>query len=127
MARTTITIPFTQEQTTADQTARRILAIDGYHEIDYNGEKVWKKGTGLMTAMHYIKLEFQPCITLSMIPLFSNLSKDSIPNLYPRNVNKYRTPKFGILKISQNKIGPKTFPFIAKETPIPIAIIRSVP
>lgn len=59
MARTTITIPFTQEQTTADQTARRILAIDGYHEIDYNGEKVWKKGTGLMTAMHYIKLEFQ--------------------------------------------------------------------
>ncbi|MFQ6793350.1 hypothetical protein [Thomasclavelia sp.] len=37
---------------------RMILMNDGYHEINYNGERVWKKGTGLMTAMHYIKYEF---------------------------------------------------------------------
>ena len=37
---------------------RGILTPDGYHEIDYNNEVVWKKGTGAMTAMHYIKLEY---------------------------------------------------------------------
>lgn len=37
-----------------------ILIADGYHEIERNGEFVWKKGTGAMTAMHFIKLEYFP-------------------------------------------------------------------
>ncbi len=41
------------------QIATAILDSDGYKQIDRNGETVWKKGTGAMTAMHFIKLEFQ--------------------------------------------------------------------
>lgn len=40
--------------------AEKILIEDGYKLIDRNGEKVWKKGTGALTAMHYIKLEYFP-------------------------------------------------------------------
>lgn len=37
-----------------------LLEKDGYHEIERDGEIVWKKGTGAMTAMHFIKLEYFP-------------------------------------------------------------------
>ena len=40
--------------------AKNILIQDGYHEIERNGEIVWKKGTGAMTAMHFIKLDYIP-------------------------------------------------------------------
>ena len=40
--------------------ANKILMEDGYQKIDRNGETVWKKGTGALTAMHYIKLEYFP-------------------------------------------------------------------
>lgn len=43
----------------AYQIATGILNSDGYKQIDRNGETVWKKGTGAMTAMHFIKLEYQ--------------------------------------------------------------------
>ena len=59
MARTTFRIDFHQPPQVVDQIARNILIADDYREIDYNREVVWKKGTGLMTAMHYIKLEYQ--------------------------------------------------------------------
>lgn len=57
MARTTVRIDFHQPPQVVDQMVRDILIADDYREIDYNREVVWKKGTGLMTAMHYIKLE----------------------------------------------------------------------
>ncbi|MGN1181591.1 MAG: hypothetical protein ACI4SR_01190 [Faecalibacillus sp.] len=44
----------------ANDIARRILQESGYHEIERNGENVWKKGTGAMTAMHFIKLDYVP-------------------------------------------------------------------
>lgn len=59
MARTTFRIDFHQPPQVVDQIARNILIADDYREIDYNREVVWKKGTGLMTAMHYIKIEYQ--------------------------------------------------------------------
>ena len=34
------------------------MVADKYKEIDYNGETVWKMGTGLATAMHFIKTEY---------------------------------------------------------------------
>lgn len=43
----------------AFQTAENILNQEGYHQIEKNGEVVWKKGTGALTAMHFIKLEFR--------------------------------------------------------------------
>ena len=39
-------------------TAVNILQANGFKEVSYNGETVWKKGTGLLTAMQYIKIEF---------------------------------------------------------------------
>ena len=58
MARTLFDIPFAQDPRAVDSLVRGILTADGYHEIDYNNEVVWKKGTGAMTAMHCIKLEY---------------------------------------------------------------------
>ncbi|MBQ3486800.1 MAG: hypothetical protein IJA71_00800 [Clostridia bacterium] len=44
---------------TAQRTIEQILMSNGYHIHNYStGEIVWKKGTGLMTAMHYIKVEY---------------------------------------------------------------------
>lgn len=40
--------------------ASQILVEDGYHQIETNGETVWKKGTGALTAMHFIKLQYYP-------------------------------------------------------------------
>jgi hypothetical protein len=43
-----------------------ILVQNRFKRISYNGEEVWKKGTGLLTAMQYIKVEYGPgCIILS--------------------------------------------------------------
>lgn len=43
----------------ADKIFRQILISDDYKEINYNLEVVWKQGTGMMTAMHYIKVEYE--------------------------------------------------------------------
>lgn len=60
MARTCMEIQLKRDPREADAIARRVLAADGYHEMNYNNntELVWKMGTGAMTAMHYIKLEY---------------------------------------------------------------------
>ena len=51
MARTMMEIPFAGDQQTVETAVRGVL-------IDYNGETVWKMGTGLATAMHFIKTEY---------------------------------------------------------------------
>lgn|SRR5699024_6691074 len=60
MARTTVEFVPKRDRATVEQAVRGVLADDGYREIDYNLERVWKMGTGLMTAMHYIKVEYEP-------------------------------------------------------------------
>lgn len=59
MARTVIDIKMQVGREEADKIVRRILISDDYREINYNREVVWKKGTGMMTAMHYIKVEYE--------------------------------------------------------------------
>lgn len=60
MARTVVEIPLKQDPKAADAVARSVLSVEGYREMSYNNntELVWKMGTGVMTAMHYIKLEY---------------------------------------------------------------------
>lgn len=58
MARTVITMNFQNHLELVDQAVREVLIGDGYKEINRNNEVVWKKGTGMMTAMHFIKLEY---------------------------------------------------------------------
>lgn len=41
----------------AVQIAEQILTQEGYHPKDYRGEAVWKKGTGMMTSMQFVKLD----------------------------------------------------------------------
>ena len=58
MSRTIINVPIPGDPAAADSLIRNILIADGYREIQYNLEIVWKMGTGLATAMHYIKLNY---------------------------------------------------------------------
>ncbi len=58
MARTMMEIPFAGDQQTGETAVRGGLVADKSLEIDYNGETVWKMGTGLATAMHFIKTEY---------------------------------------------------------------------
>ena len=59
MSRTNMNIPIWGGFARADEVIRGILIKEGYREIQYNLETVWKKGTGLATAMHYIKVEYR--------------------------------------------------------------------
>lgn len=58
MSRTVKIIECRRDPIIINEQIRNVLANDGYREINYNNEVVWKMGTGLMTAMHYIKFEF---------------------------------------------------------------------
>lgn len=55
MARTIINLPLRNSVDESYNTAVNILQANGFKEVSYNGETVWKKGTGLLTAMQYIK------------------------------------------------------------------------
>ena len=56
--RTTFSIPFSEDFLLTDSKIREILTGDGYKEMDKNGEIIWKMGTGMLTAIHFIKLEY---------------------------------------------------------------------
>lgn len=58
MSRTTISVPLTCSREIAETKITNTLKLRGYKLIDYRGEAVWKKGTGMMTAMQYIKYGF---------------------------------------------------------------------
>lgn len=61
MPRTCVNIPLNQDPVQLHERIKAILVGDGYSETTYNKtEIVWKKGTGLLTAMHFIKLDYQP-------------------------------------------------------------------
>ncbi|MGN0459483.1 MAG: hypothetical protein ACI4HL_01070 [Ruminococcus sp.] len=57
MARTTIKLAYKDNADKAYKTATSILMENGFKEISRNGETVWKKGTGLLSAMKFVKLE----------------------------------------------------------------------
>jgi len=58
MPRSTFTVPYYQSFQQTETTINNILGSQGYCSHDLHGESVWKKGTGLLTAIHYIKIEY---------------------------------------------------------------------
>ena len=66
-------------------------------------------------------------VSFSISPPAAIFDKNPAPNLYPPIIHMYLRITCGILNNRKNKIGPRIFPFIASDVPIPVAIIRSVP
>ncbi len=60
MARTQIQIPFQGPLDEARQLTENFLGAQGFHPYPQSGEGVWKKGTGMATAMQYMELAFTP-------------------------------------------------------------------
>lgn len=60
MSRTMMSTPFNGDVSVAQSIAEQVLREDGYKLISYYNEMVWKKGTGTMTAMHYIRVDYEP-------------------------------------------------------------------
>ena len=58
MARTMINIPFQDNFDRVENKTKQILINNGFKEINRNNEIVWKKGTGFLTAMQFIKIEY---------------------------------------------------------------------
>lgn len=66
MARTTIKLPYNGDYDNTNNNITSVLIQNNFKEYNYNGESVWKKGVGLLTAMQYIKIEFSnDSVTLS--------------------------------------------------------------
>ena len=59
MARSTFTIQYNCGFDQAQQKVQSVLAAKRFAETTLKtGETVWKKGTGLLTAMQYVKVEY---------------------------------------------------------------------
>jgi hypothetical protein len=58
MSRTIMRVPFSANWEAVNSTVTSILLDEGFKEKDINGEKCWKKGTGMATAMQYVKVEY---------------------------------------------------------------------
>lgn len=66
MARTVIEVKHNLSYQEASRIIGRRLTAKGFKTVSYHGESVWKSGTGLMTAMKYVKVEFdEGSVTLS--------------------------------------------------------------
>lgn len=60
MARTVVNLPINQDANQLHEGIKQILTANGYKEVTYKkNEIVWKKGTGMLTAMRFIKLDYQ--------------------------------------------------------------------
>lgn len=64
--RTFVQVPITGDPNAIDNAVAQLLRQEGYELTQYNetglNETVWKKGTGMATAMKFIKLFYQPNI-----------------------------------------------------------------
>ena len=64
--RTFVQAPITRDPHAIDNAVAQLLRQEGYELTQYNetglNETVWKKGTGMATAMKFIKLFYQPNI-----------------------------------------------------------------
>lgn len=58
MARTIVKIPFTEDFNEVEKKIASILTNAGYKQINRNNEMVWKNGVGMLTAMKYVKVEY---------------------------------------------------------------------
>ena len=58
MARTCVVVPYSIPFPTVKSTIEQILTKEGFKLKDYNGELVYKKGTGFATAMQYLKVDY---------------------------------------------------------------------
>ncbi len=59
MARTYYRVPYTCSFSELQARLEQILESKGYSGYFYrNAENVWKKGTGIATSMHFIKIEY---------------------------------------------------------------------
>jgi len=58
MPRTCERFAHTANIDTVKSSVESFLASEGFSQKDYKGEQVWKKGTGLATAMQYMKIEY---------------------------------------------------------------------
>lgn len=66
--RTFVQVPITGDPNAIDNAVAQLLRQEGYELTQYNetglNETVWKKGTGMATAMKFIKLFYQPNILI---------------------------------------------------------------
>ena len=66
--RTFVQVPITGDPNAIDNAGAQLLRQEGYELTQYNetglNETVWKKGTGMATAMKFIKLFYQPNILI---------------------------------------------------------------
>lgn len=58
--RTILVLGYSKDAAKTKFDAETVLMKNGYKQVDYKGEQVWKKGTGMMTAMEFIKIEYSP-------------------------------------------------------------------
>lgn len=63
MARSTFKVTYTNSEGLQDKLSS-FLQQKGYKNITENNERVWKCGSGFLTAMKYIKIEFSENNTL---------------------------------------------------------------
>lgn len=60
MARTVVNLPINQDANQLHESIKQLLTANGYKETTYKkNEIVWKKGIGLLTAIRFIKLDYQ--------------------------------------------------------------------
>ncbi len=58
MARSIYQVPYHCGFLELKRRLEEILMSNGYRTYQYEGENIWKKGTGALTAMMYIKVEY---------------------------------------------------------------------
>ena len=58
MARTSVVVPYYVPFPAVKNAIEQILSQEGFKLKDYNGEIVFKKGTGFATAMQFLKIEY---------------------------------------------------------------------
>jgi hypothetical protein len=65
-ARTSVNVAIPQDASALHQEIVKLLTLDGYYQFTYpkTGELVWKKGDGILTAMRFVKLDYQPGVLI---------------------------------------------------------------
>ena len=60
MARTCKRFALAADMSAATGPIEQFLTSEGFSQKGYKGEQIWKKGTGLGTAMQFLKIEYAP-------------------------------------------------------------------
>lgn len=64
--RTSVNLPIPADANALHQAIVNLLTSEGYQQYTYpkTGELVWKKGIGFLTAMRFMKLDYQPGVLI---------------------------------------------------------------